>query len=415
MDADSSIRTPLLLSQICPKWRETALATPRLWNRLFLQITPNATAVLTELVQTWLTRSSGCPLKAYVFWEEPPVSISHPVLDLLADHCERWQTMFFYMPYIAFKGLTRIRKRLPLLRELSIGTQDDEPPSSEHIGKIDVFSHAPRLRSLEGVNFCPLIFKFPWSHITHVPMMEVTIDEAIDVLLQTANLAEGHFIFVGGARAYGQRVRVQHETLRNFTIMTPPRGERVDLRALFPQLSFPRLEELRICNLQSPFCAEFIAFLGRLRGLQTLHLRKAGLTDAQLVQGLAQLPSLTALIVYATPGGVPIVTDELLAALTWRPHGARNLLPLLAKLELTVDYNVASAFVDMVRSRVRPAEAGPELCADCLLSPATARALPDAYLESIRIRPTEDLGDAAYTGLAEVASCGVEITVEDLM
>lgn len=244
--------------------------------------------------------------------------------------------------------------------------------------------------------------------------MAVTIDDFIDILLQTSHLEKGGFIFMDGftpdiPAIYGQRIRVQLDSLRQFTIMTPQWNETVDLRGLFPQLAFPQLEELNICNLSSPFCSEFVAFLSRLRCLRTLHLRKTALTDHQLVQGLVHIPSLTTLIVYSAPRQVPTVTHNLLSALTWRTMESstkkrqqRNLLPSLTKLELTIDYNVSDAFVEMVRSRVQFAT--PDL---------RPKDLP-ARLEKIRIRPTEDLGDRVYTHLAEIASYGVEISVEDL-
>ncbi|EAU83528.1 hypothetical protein CC1G_04784 [Coprinopsis cinerea okayama7 len=431
MDATNTIRTPLLVSQICSRWRETALATPRLWSRLYLQFT-STSFNLTELVQTWLTRSGGCPLTIYVFWEEPPFTPSHPVLDALTAHSERWQSMFFYMPYHAFKSLAPIRKRLPLLTTLSLGTKDDPPPSSSLIGKLDMFSDAPLLRSLESVNISPLIFKFPWSHLRTIPMMAVSSDDFIDILLQTSHLEQGGFVFMDSGMMYGMgsvyspHLRVQHNSLREVSIMTPPWNETVDLRGLFPQLTFPKLEFLQICNLRSPFSSEFTGFLSRLGCLQTLHLRKTALTDSQLIQGLKTIPTLTKLIVYSAPLQAPTVTHSLLSAMTWRPllnvengaaNGGRrkpqrqrqNLLPALKSLELTIDYNVCDTFIEMVRSRVQFTSAD---SAGLNGGTPLSKDLP-ARLEKIRIRPTEDLGDRIYTALAEVASYGVEISVED--
>ncbi|KAF6752680.1 hypothetical protein DFP72DRAFT_815036 [Ephemerocybe angulata] len=400
MDELNTIYIPLLVSQICTRWRKTALATPRLWSRLFLQL-DTTTLPRTTLVREWLDRSGACPLTVYLFWEEAPFLSSHPVLEALMDHSERWQAMFFYLPYAAFKSLSRVRKRLSNLRELSLGTSD-EPAG--YIAKLDAFSVAPRLTSLECVNCSPLTFKFPWSQLTSIPMMAVSIDDCIDVLLQTSRLEKGGFILIDSFPSVygrGRAIRHQHDHIRSFTIMTPPLNETVDLRGLFPQLCFPHLEELLICNLHSPFCAEFVSFLSRLRCLRTLHLRKTALFDYQLVEGLKYLPTLTSLIVYSAPTQAPTVTHHLLASLTWKKgKKGERLLPLLKKLELTIDYNVAEDFIEMVLSRV-------------LVVEGSGNDHP-ARLEQIRIRPTEDLGDRIYTGLAKIASHGVEVTVEDL-
>ncbi len=73
---------------------------------------------------------------------------THAVLEKLMDHSERWRTMFFYLPYCAFKSFNRIRKRLPMLTDLSLGTDDDVAPDG-----LNMFEVAPSLRSLECVNF----------------------------------------------------------------------------------------------------------------------------------------------------------------------------------------------------------------------------------------------------------------------
>ncbi|KAH6904883.1 hypothetical protein BKA70DRAFT_1373287 [Coprinopsis sp. MPI-PUGE-AT-0042] len=439
----NTIHTPLLLSQICTRWRETAFATPRLWSRLSLQFNapPTSTPSLVQLVQAWMTRSGGCPLTVYVFWESPPFTSTHPVLDVLAAYSSRWAQMFFYMPFSAFKALSFIRGKMPLLTELSLGTvKDDTPASSSLVGKLDVFSDAPTLRSLECVNFSPLIFKFPWGKLKEIPMMAVTIDEFLDILLQTSRLEEGGFIFLDGSTffdVHNQQLRITHDSLKSFTIMTPPWNEQVDLRNLFTQLTFPALEKLVICNLQSKFGIGFGRFLSRLRSLKTLHLRKTALTDHELAEGLQHLPNLTTLIIYSAPQHAPTVTNHLLSAMSWSSVSAgsngvsklrQNLLPALTWLEISIDYNVADAFLEMVRSRMLPSTPGLEkLCtlfndstnidpeAPSAAAPQlmTAKERP-ARLENIRTRPTEELPERVYTGLAEIASFGVEISVEDL-
>ncbi|KAJ2913425.1 hypothetical protein MD484_g6989, partial [Candolleomyces efflorescens] len=630
----NTIFIPLLLSHVCARWRKAALATPRLWSRLFLTLTldppsslpsrstvaatpPTPDSSITtsppmttsepsisqedpeisplsiqatrrsrarsgsvatnrsctqqlSLVHEWLYRSGACPLTIYLFWENPPYLPSHPVLDALAQHSERWEAAFFYLPYAAFKALgKRVRKRLPSLKQLSLGTSDDDTQvgvlggghgawgasgngngaalgGGGFVGKLDAFSNAPKLRSLECVNCSPLAFKFPWSQLKEIPMMSVSIDDCIDVLLQTSRLERGGFIFFdaglpgstvgfngsfngvghngngngngnGGAIVTTSRpitVRHTHNTIRSFTIMTPPSNETVDLRPLFPQLSFPRLEELLICNLRSPFCAEFIGFLSRLRCLRTLHLRKTSLLDFQLVQGLRYLPTLTSLIVYSATGkgddedsddsdgnsgrgagfgfergsGSETVTRHLLKALTWggpantvatadwdptlttttsssgsttgprqrqRQRSAsvssgvngqqqqERLLPLLRKLELTIDDEVSEDFVTMVLSRVHlggrqqhhsgtvtpHSDSGASSSRARSRASSSARSLSGveaddsdglgdcpARLEQIRVRPTEPLGDKIYMALTRIVSTyGVEVSVEDLV
>ncbi|KAJ7619313.1 hypothetical protein FB45DRAFT_930423 [Roridomyces roridus] len=54
---------PLLLAAVGGDWRRVAIATPRLWSRIALQVDlASANSGSIRLFQCWLSRSRGCPL-----------------------------------------------------------------------------------------------------------------------------------------------------------------------------------------------------------------------------------------------------------------------------------------------------------------------------------------------------------------
>src|ERR1700683_838801 len=55
-------KMPLLLGEICSRWRSIALSTPRLWASFSLSIRPKYLNSDVELAKTWLSRSGTCPL-----------------------------------------------------------------------------------------------------------------------------------------------------------------------------------------------------------------------------------------------------------------------------------------------------------------------------------------------------------------
>ncbi|KAJ7473721.1 hypothetical protein B0H11DRAFT_1678411, partial [Mycena galericulata] len=56
-------RSPALLTQICRRWLNIALATPSLWSALNLKLRdPSCLQPALELLQTWLARSRYLPL-----------------------------------------------------------------------------------------------------------------------------------------------------------------------------------------------------------------------------------------------------------------------------------------------------------------------------------------------------------------
>ncbi|KDR72834.1 hypothetical protein GALMADRAFT_252113 [Galerina marginata CBS 339.88] len=426
MDLKNTVQIPLLLSNICSRWRAAAIDNPLLWSRLSIELSGAISKPKTALVDTWLARSAACPLTIYVFWEKPPFADMHLVLEKLIAHSERWKTMFFYLPYRAFKSFASVRNRLPMLTDLSLGTDDDVSIPSltmHHPSHFNMFEIAPRLRSLECVNFSPTILKFPWAQLEDIPLLSGNIEDCLDILHRGKRLSKVSVIFVEGGPVpwsptpaspslMGQYPYVSHDHLTCFSIMTPPWNEFVDLGGLFPYLTLPHLETLTICNLNSTFGDEFTQFLSRLPTLKTLHLRKTALPDDQLVEGLKHLSSLTSLIVLssaaatnahaATVNGVsePTVTRYLLEALTrnFFSNDAMDgmLLPRLQKLELTVSSTAArelDVFIDMLQSRLRDDEGL-------------------ARLEHVRVRPSVALDDEFHIRLVELRDFGLEVEVE---
>lgn len=378
----NTIHLPLLVSHVCSHWRTAALATPRLWARLFIQLSISRAESQAALVRTWMERSGGCPLTVYVFWEDPPFSSSHPVLDCLLQRSTRWKEMFFYLPFHVFRRFSKVAGKIPLLTDLSLGTDtdvqdtitivdDDEEEkdvgndndSNDTLGltrnktgyQLQMFRQAPKLASLECVNLSPFLFTFPWRNLTNIPIMAVTIEECISILDQATSLEKAGFIFLAtssapllpspplivasattptlvptpptAAAAIISPVSVQgvrsihHPSLKHFSILASPWDESIDLTPLFPLLSLPNLISLTICNLRSHFgTSGFTTFLSRLYSLRTLHLRKTALSDQNLVAGLRAVPTVETLVVHPLVEGFgsPSMTDMVFDELRWK-------------------------------------------------------------------------------------------------
>ena len=441
IDEHHTILMPLLVSKICSRWRSAAIANPKLWSRLFLELSPPnfASSSLSirstttssssctsqkNMVETWLARSGACPLTVYVLWEgsPDPLSFTHPVLDALVEHSMRWHTMFFYLPFPAFRSLSRVRNRLPILTELSLGMNDRDMISGVTPGedsKVDMFENAPRLRSLECVNFSPTMSKFPWNQLQDIPLLAVTIDEALDILHRATRLVKVKFIFVDVGNLHHDTTSplpnsvtalhryIDHIHLRCFTLMTPPWNEVISLRPLLPHLAFPQLESLTICNLKSPLGLEFTQFLSQLHVLKTLHLRRTTLSDEQLVEGLKYLPLLTSLIVHSSDSeqeSEPTVTRYLFSALTRNFFSSSSmddegmLLPRLKNLEMTLSSQITLAalydLLEMLQSRLREDGVGV------------------VKLENVRLRSSVDLDEEFLIDLIELRDFGLVVSVE---
>jgi hypothetical protein len=354
-DADGALNTvntievPLLLTKICSGWRSVAINTQSLWSRLFINIQPNYEHQ-TTLTSTWLSRSGACPLQIYIIWQTPPFLDSHPVLDILVQHSRHWQNMFIYLPFAAFSSLFPIRGNLPLLNELSLGTDDDLITGVEIS---DVFEDAPELRSLECVNLDPDLFVFSWAHLTKIPIMAVNADDCLDILHRAFRLENGSFILTNNSTWSSKPpTALHHRNLRELAVLTAPFNEVVDTCDVFRFLTLPHLRSLRICNVQSPFGSALVTFLSRVESLETLFLRRVALSDRELLQVLEMAPYLKHLTLLSSP----TVTDHVLDQLIWKPSAETSsssftLLPKLETLELSIDGSMGVSFVEILESR----------------------------------------------------------------
>lgn len=86
-------RAPILLSQICREWRETALAIPQLWSKLHLPFTERSDII--PALQMWLEASGNLPLTFDAILTTSPVRAGDSISSrtekqILCSHSQRW-------------------------------------------------------------------------------------------------------------------------------------------------------------------------------------------------------------------------------------------------------------------------------------------------------------------------------------
>lgn len=393
LNAMNTIDIPLLLTSICSSWRDVAIGTQSLWSRLFLSIKPNAVHQ-SALVSTWLARSGAHPLQIYIIWETPPFDSSNEVLDALVQHSHHWRNMFFFIPFAAYQSLAPIRGKIPLLTELSLGTDDDLVSSPA----LDAFEIAPQLRSVECVHLQPDVFKLPWAHLSKIPIMAVTVEDCIDILCRATSLVNSSFIFNGSVTWPVKPVnRLHHRKLRELAILTSPWDTSVNVNKLFRLLTLSSLHSLRICNVRWPFGADILPFLSRINALESLHLRKNALSEDDLHQILRLTPSLKHFTVLLAPSDSTIMRN-LLDRLIWRSNAENSLTPKLESIEFTSHGLVGITFVQLLESRWN--------VNDALECPRVSR------LRRVNIITDEEFGEDITNRLENLAAEGMTIIIE---
>ncbi|KAJ6504207.1 hypothetical protein C8R47DRAFT_1210291 [Mycena vitilis] len=206
-------RSPILLTHICHKWRDIALATPALWRAIsfstttdFWRATPNSTCTTIipftlrlEIFNLWLSRSGHCPLSIEVDMrpkdprlrnvvQQDPEAFAPPTAKVAqfvaaaALHSARWEYLELCISTDVFPI---IETPMPLLRSLTLFL-NDYPRAHE----ISSFHTLPLLRTLvlHLDNYLTPSFDLPWAQLTSLTLNSALPSDCSSFLQQTPNL-----------------------------------------------------------------------------------------------------------------------------------------------------------------------------------------------------------------------------------
>jgi hypothetical protein len=332
----------LLLLQICSQWRDVALATPRLWSRISLNVHPKRSQSGLILARNWLDRTGVCPL---LFHLGPSARYAdHNVIAAVTAHCTRWEEITFDFPVSCSEGLGVVKHRLPHLKNLIFNEADP------WLQSLDTFEVAPQLRSLElcsGISICTL--KLPWFQLTRCDLGSRCQDECFQILKLCPSLIDVVFFKICGPKLHASHNILQHPHLQSIHILSP-----VNLHDFFDHLTLPALIDFTQCEGQSWGHHHFMSLLKRSDcRLQKLYIATGPvrmITEGDFIDMLEQTSSL---VVLNLEGFAPVIRSYTWCRLTHR-GSSRCLLPKLQTLRLshTSDF-ITHAFVDMVESRWR--------------------------------------------------------------
>jgi hypothetical protein len=112
------------------------------------------------------------------------------LLDILAQHSARWETVRLFGPLYMFIGLACIRGNLPLLCKLQVLCH---PPDPDDGCPVDVFKFAPNLRdvtvNMEDFHEDPVRILLPFPGLQQYAARD-TLDSHLHTLASASNLVE---------------------------------------------------------------------------------------------------------------------------------------------------------------------------------------------------------------------------------
>ncbi|KAF8217048.1 hypothetical protein K438DRAFT_409623 [Mycena galopus ATCC 62051] len=255
---------PWVCSAVCSRWRNIALSQPCLWTTVFLDFTDedwrSATfEAIKPRLEAYLERSQQLPLNITfrAFWHEAHCRKRElRVLDLLALHCDRWETINFTGSAMLYDHLDGLRGNFAALRALSIRVRQENCTPLK--GPLDIFGACPRLQEAFVNAGCyggdrPTAVELPFSQLQRYGGSNSWANHA-NALRSTSNLVDCVLQFIGSI-SFESTILLPH-LLR----LSVSRTDVLDF------LDTPALKELYCCDHSS----HLHAFLPRLPTLQKL-------------------------------------------------------------------------------------------------------------------------------------------------
>ncbi|KAF9483087.1 hypothetical protein BDN70DRAFT_874136 [Pholiota conissans] len=338
------------ISYVSQAWRIAAVTLPVLWAVLpTVRLTQHhaehfkRTHFETDCLAEILRRSGNRPLTVTIEEDKRHRNFEYSALNLVAKHCERWETASISIPITALNALLCVRGRLPRLKilflHLLIGMEYNADTS------LDMFEIAPQLRRVHMVGSVPSHLKLPpKTQFTHYKHMFIT-QVHLNTVAQYSSL-ESLFI--------SQKVYTI-----TFPATTLPRLKKLEFVTVLPaqddgslgcfdNLRLPALEELSVVfpfysPSILPSIIRMISNTGPSQKLHTLRIHPGTMAPGELMAMLGLTPALAVLDTVCPPH-----TDiENLASKV--PTGQPKIAPCLRTCRFMFDAVVSTFLSDNTR------------------------------------------------------------------
>lgn len=286
----------MLLTTVCRRWREVAVATPTLWCSLLVAFDYESRWGKRQIFcyKSWLKRSRGCPLSLELFdraynWPK--------ILPFLRRHANRIWNLCIHMPYEE-GGADILDILSPALEELTIVIE--EAMTDSQVQSVSQLSALDSLHVLDLVFHVELVSSFGpalWARLTNITIAAEDPDTVLHLFRLAPNLYSFHILYMlDGIPSLEPFTHTKLQSLR----ITSDHGRMSTSRLskLFDTLSLPNLVLFQVNGKPSWPHEEFKAFLTRSKcPLESLWLGpKVGTSLEQQAEYVALIPSLYVLV-----------------------------------------------------------------------------------------------------------------------
>ncbi|KAJ7645494.1 hypothetical protein DFH06DRAFT_587234 [Mycena polygramma] len=363
--APSPHRAPLLVAQVCRRWRRVALSTPSLWNSFSLESRFNL-----PLFGLWMKRS-GASLLSF--------SADDKSLEAILPYSHRWRSIALRLNDSSVPALSAVRDRVPCLYRLYIRFNDDNLEFNEYnriTFPCDALRNAPSLRSV-CLNGPPPDLELPFPQLHDLAVFKASADYLIRVCSAASNIKSLTIAMRGMSTGFSDLpcCTLVHLTslwasdcsVSRFTDSVP--GGRIKpwcrVSTLLAKFTCPALREFETGSIHEVLESDIpsvkkdlLSFLARSPLITRMTLRVRLNYDDILLDILRHVPALEEIKI----SHLSVYSADFFEHLTYVPDAAA--LPLCPRLCVFDggqyrQIESALALVNMIASRWRVADDGP--------------------------------------------------------
>ncbi|THV07988.1 hypothetical protein K435DRAFT_709224 [Dendrothele bispora CBS 962.96] len=377
----STTESPLVLTQICSRWRSIAIDTPELWTAIHINI-PQAYAFepysskcnsIREGVQKFLMRSGHLPLSISLYssnnnTNQEDISEVTRTLEILEPYHKRWKHLYLQIPLRCMVVVEHLRgEDLPILETTLICCSQvlgaDIQNVTEH--SVPFFENAPCLRQLSlGAWYGATIFKptgaATWERITHLIVgtgcWRLHLRDIIDMLVMCFNLEEC-------------TITVPSNDFSTSDAIPLPKLRRMNLDGQYNESSaqlldlliLPELRELTVIDVMRDHNSPLIQSIENLLRRSSCPLTRFRLRSGVSPNASPSPESMSALFksmldlneLILSDG--PLMTEGLLSAFTVVSPISEVLCPKLTRIEFEDDFAFPEdALLSFLTARLSP-------------------------------------------------------------
>ncbi|KAJ7615206.1 hypothetical protein DFH06DRAFT_1239833 [Mycena polygramma] len=346
----------LQLSQVSSRWHDIIMQTPWLWATIVCPQLDSRAKRATALLSRSLDRSGSCRLAVGCVGSR----MDGGALELLAQHCARWQTADIYLNKAAEDSFSSARGNFPNLERLQIGGFGPRPN--------DLFSTASKLTHVTLAISGGMVPDLPWAQLRQVDFYFYRNTSEIQSILAIMCSCSSGCVF-----------NVHHLDLEFLAHQPPLTAVVSNIQALclslydsgarlgdiLEALTLPCLQKLTIQSSYHWPRDHFPAFASRSSfpsGLTSLSLHDTVISEDDLAACLSEMDALSELFIQDFGDNDyrenVLVTASLLQRLTWTADPS-CLVPHLSSMRFASFFSFRSqALLDFITSRLHSGRKG---------------------------------------------------------